>query len=142
VKRACRSLIAASALTGLLCAAPVLACGTPTEEWYVDVSDVVFDASADCTEEQRSCRLRVHRVVKNPDHLALERRTIEVDFQNWYADWYEANPDRIILACGVPLFEPEQDRFRARFYANLDEDSSELIVRRARISGGNASTEE
>ncbi len=110
------------------------ACSDPSERWYVDVSDVVFDAVADCNPDRRSCRLRVTSIVKNPQNLAIDRRRIEVDYQNWYADWHASNPDEIIIICGVPVFEPTETRFRARFYANLDEKTSELIVRRAEAS--------
>ena len=129
-----RALIAlAAALPALAMAGTARACGDPPEQWYEDVSDVVFEASAFCTPERRSCRLRVTNVLKNPDHLAIERRPFEVDYQNWNADWHDGNSDRITWFCGAPYFEPAQQTFRARFYANLDEETSELIIRRAVI---------
>ena len=73
-------------------------------------------------------------------NLAIEHRSIEVDFQNWYEDNYD--PEVIILTCGVRVFEPEAKRFRARFYANLDEKTSELIVRTHRLKGKSAVTQE
>lgn len=126
------------ALTAILTlAAPgaALACGDPTEEWYVAVSDVVFDGSARCQLEERSCRITVNRVFKNPLNLGIEQRPFEVDFQNWYADSRRANPDLIIITCGVPVFEPDQERFRARFYANLNQSTGELVVRRHVLRG-------
>lgn len=135
------SMLATALLLGLLPSA-ALACGDPTDDWYESVSDVVFEATARCSVEQRSCSLRVHRIVKNPLNLELRRRPIEVDYQNWYTDFYAANPDEIIIVCGVPLFEPDQERFRARFYANLDQRTSELIVRRARLTNQNRIEEE
>jgi hypothetical protein len=110
-----------------------VACSDPSEQWYVNVSDVIFDGSAVCDSEKRSCRIRVNRVLKNPLYLVVDRRPITVDFQNWYADYMAEHPDEIILACGVPYFEPEQQKFRARFYANLDKKTSELIIRKYRI---------
>ncbi|MBL8649166.1 MAG: hypothetical protein JNL35_02030 [Sphingopyxis sp.] len=109
------------------------ACSDPSERWYVKVSDVVFDAVANCNPDQRSCQLRVTSIMKNPQNLAIDRRRIEVDYQNWYADWFASNPDEIIIICGVPVFEPTETRFRARFYANLDKKTSELIVRKAEV---------
>jgi hypothetical protein len=117
------------------------ACGDPSEKWYVDASDVVFDAFANCNPDQRSCWLRVTKVLKNPQNLGIDRHRIEVDYQNWYADWSASNPDEIIIVCGVPVFEPTETKFHARFYANLDEKTSELIVRRARVDRQNGSGE-
>lgn len=131
--RFCAPTLAAVAVLGLPGAAQ--ACGTPTDQWYFDVSDVVFEASAICDVEQRTCRLRVSNVLRNPDGLGIESRPFEVDYQNWYRDYYATHPDTIVLACGVPLFEPDSERFQARFYANLDAETSELIVRRADIRG-------
>lgn len=127
--------IAALAMGALLHADAAQACGTPSTDWYRNVSDVVFDGIARCDEEARTCQVRITRVSRNTQHLALEGRTIEVDYQNWLRDWYDANADSnsILLVCGMPLFEPDKSRFRARFYANLDPETSELIIRRADV---------
>ncbi|MEP0191232.1 MAG: hypothetical protein ABJP70_11470 [Erythrobacter sp.] len=106
------------------------ACVDPSEQWYRDVSDVIFDGSAVCEPEKESCRIRVSRVIKNPDHLAIEDRWIDIDFYSWYDEYYANNPNTIVLACGVPRFKPDEERFRARFYANLDDETQELVVRR------------
>ena len=141
-KRAVLAVLAAAHMLGLSTAAQ--ACSDPSEEWYRDVSDVVFDALARCDPEARSCELRVTDVRKNTLHLALERQAIEVDYQNWFTDYYadEANANTIILTCGVPVFEPSQHTFRARFYANLDAETSELVVRRYQIRGASGARDE
>lgn len=107
------------------------ACGNPGEQWYRDVSDVIFEGTAVCQPEKEVCQIRVQRILKNALNLGIDNRRIEVDYQNWYADNYENHPNVIVIACGVRYFQPEEGRFRARFYANLDEASGELVVRRA-----------
>lgn len=114
---------------GLCLPRGAMACGDPSDRWYAKVSDVVFDGVARCDATERTCRIRVTRIIKNPLNLAIEYQPIIVDFQNWYAEQAQSNPNEIIMICGVPLFEPEDERFRARFYADLDEESAELIVR-------------
>jgi hypothetical protein len=106
------------------------ACGSPSEQWYRDASDIIFEGSALCKPEEEFCRINVSRTLKNPQALAVEGKRIEIDYFNWYEDYYEKNPDTIILACGVPVFDPEETRFRARFYANYDQETRELRVRR------------
>ncbi len=106
------------------------ACGTPSDRWYRDVSDIIFDGFANCKPAEETCRIRVSRVLKNPLHLSVQRRLIDIDYYSWYDEFYEQNPGVIVLACGVPRFKPDAERFRARFYANLDEETGELVVRR------------
>lgn len=113
-----------------------LACGS-TEEWYFENVEVVFEASARCDLDERTCRVRVNRVLKNPKQFALAQRNIRVDFHNWYAD--NPSPEgAIVMRCGYPLFEPEQRKFRARFYADIDKKSGELRVRKLRYLGEQA----
>ena len=133
-------LLALPALLGI--SGGALACGDPSPQWYYDVSDVVFDASATCDAEARTCELLVQRVKKNPKNFAIERRRIVVDFQDWLGDINAANPDEILLICGTPQFEPEMVSFGARFFANVDEETSELVVRRAVIRSAETNLEE
>lgn len=112
-----------------------IACGNPSEQWYRDVSDVIFDGVANCKPKEESCWIRVTRVVKNDLALGIERRTIEIDYYSWYEEQAKEYPNVIILACGVPHFKPEEERFSARFYANLNEETSELVVRRFLTKG-------
>ena len=133
-------LLALPALIGI--AGGAAACGQPSQEWYYDISDVVFDASATCDAEARTCNLLVKGVQKNPENFAIERRRIVVDFQDWLGDWYAENPDKILLICGTPQFETELASFRARFFANVDEETSELVVRRAEIRGADKNLED
>ena len=128
-----RNALIAASLSALLVCPPAFACGDPTDEWYRDASDVVFDGLASCLSDERSCSIRVNRVLKNPMNLSLGSQRIQVDYQNWFADYSRDNPDSIIITCGVPVFEPELSRFRGRFFANLDRETGELVVRTHRI---------
>ena len=128
--------------TLLFSAGDALACGDPSPQWYHEVSDVVFDGSAKCDFEARTCNLTVMRVHKNPENYAIERRRIVVDFQDWLGDWYATNPNEILIICGTPQFEPELTSFRARFFANVDEETAELVVRRAEIRGADKNLED
>ena len=128
-----RNVLIAVGLSALLVCQPAFACGDPTYEWYQGASDVVFDGSASCDSDERSCSIRVNRVLKNSLDLSLASRRIRVDYQNWFADYYRDNHDDIIITCGVPVFEPEFSRFRGRFFANFDRETEELVVRTHRI---------
>jgi hypothetical protein len=66
-------------------------------------------------------------------NLSFGRDRIQVDYQNWFDDYYRKNPDTIVITCGVPVFEPQFSRFRGRFFANVDPETSELVVRTYRI---------
>lgn len=108
-----------------------MACG-PTDQWYFENTTIVIEGRANCDMAKRSCRIRVQRVVKTPINIDIDRRTIEVDYQDWYAE----NPlpeGSISIRCGHPRFEPEESEFRARFYGDVDPRSGELIVRTHRL---------
>jgi hypothetical protein len=123
----CLAITAALACAGQAGAAT--ACSDPSEEWYRDVSDIVFDGTARCDAAKRRCTIRVTKVVKNPLNLPVTGRAITIDYYNWYADPANVEPDQIVLACGVSVFEPELTSFRGRFYANRNPGSLELRVR-------------
>lgn len=106
------------------------ACVDPPEQWYEEVSDIIFDGSARCDQDRGSCTIRVTKILKNSLKLPVTGGAIEIDFYNWFKDPSNVGPDEIVLACGVPVFEPELTSFRGRFYANRDPKSLELRVRR------------
>ena len=106
------------------------ACGTPSEQWYRNASDIIFDATAKCKPEEETCRFKVNRIIKNPLHLEVERRPFDVDYYSWFEEYMKNNPNSIVLACGVPNFKPEEERISGRFYANLDREKQELVIRR------------
>lgn len=128
-----RNVLIAASLSALPVCQPAFACSDPTDDWYRGASDVVFDGSARCDSDERSCSIRVNRVLKNPMSLSLGSQRIEVDYQNWFADYYRNDPDTIIISCGVPVFEPDFRTFRGRFFANFDRETGQLVVRTHRI---------
>lgn len=106
------------------------ACGNPSEKWYREASDIIFDADATCKPDERTCRFRVNEVIKNPLHLEVERRPIDIDYYSWRDDFYKKNPNTIVIVCGVPEFKPDEERISGRFYANIHKDKNELVIRR------------
>jgi hypothetical protein len=106
------------------------ACGYRPEQWYKDVSDVIFEGVASCDATERSCKIKVTKILKNPMNLSITNEPIVIDYYSWYADPSNVGPGEIVLACGVPVFEPDLRNFRGRFYANRDPRSLELRVRR------------
>jgi len=128
IKFSLRAIIAAFLCVALPSTA--MACGNPSEKWFQDASEAIFDGVARCDSDARSCTIRAKKVFKNPLKLELKGQKIEVDFQNWMAEQKAKNSTVIIIACGRPRFEPEESAVFARFYANYDKSTGELIVRR------------
>ncbi len=114
-----RLLAATCVLTLGLLHDAAFACGDRSEQWYEDVSDIIFDGTARCDVEMAKCTIRVTKVLKNPLNLSVTGRTIEIDFYDWHRDPLNVLPNTIVLACGVPVFEPNLTNFRGRFYATV-----------------------
>lgn len=112
-----------------------IACGEPLDDWYFDVSAAVIEGRAVCNAESRTCDVRVTRVLKNSQNLSLANKHVELDFVEFKIIESEESDGSmtIIYACGSPLFEPEIERFRGRFFLDRDSRTRAVRVRRHRI---------